>query len=124
MTYSLEEHIWAVEGLMLGAKQTVGKSLRVPTPEERILRAKLIYEEALETIEALGVDFVLGKFIDAGEENYNPEKVLALAKNQTYEKSDRFPGKRTINLLESTDVESREFAVFFAKNNINKFSIL
>jgi len=76
MTYSLEEHIWAVEGLMLGAKQTVGKSLRVPTPEERILRAKLIYEEALETIEALGVDFVLGKFIDAGEENYNPEKVL------------------------------------------------
>ena len=54
----------------------------------------------------------------------NPEKVLALAKNQTYEKSDRFPGKRTINLLESTDVESREFAVFFAKNNINKFSIL
>jgi hypothetical protein len=45
----------------------------------------------------------------------NPEKVLELAKKQTYEKSERFPGKRTINLLESTDAESREFGVFFAK---------
>lgn len=76
MTYTLEEHIDNVETLMRGARQVVGQSLRTPSPEERILRAKLIYEEALETIEALGVDFVLGKFIDAGAENYNPEKVL------------------------------------------------
>lgn len=76
MTYTLENHIFNVGTLMSGARQTIGKSLRTPSPEERILRAKLIYEEALETIEALGIDFVLGKFIDAGEENYNPEKVL------------------------------------------------
>ena len=76
MTYSIEDHIYSVETLMIGARQTVGRSLRTPSPEERILRARLIYEEALETIEALGVDFVLGKFIDAGSENYNPEKVL------------------------------------------------
>ena len=45
----------------------------------------------------------------------NPDKVLELSKKQTYEKSERYPGKRTINLLESTDSETKEFAVFFAK---------
>jgi hypothetical protein len=45
----------------------------------------------------------------------NPDKVLALSKKQKYEKSKRFPGKRTINLLQSFDPETREFAVFFAK---------
>jgi hypothetical protein len=45
----------------------------------------------------------------------NPDKVLELSKKQTYEKSDRYPGKRTINLLESTDEETNNFAVFFAK---------
>lgn len=45
----------------------------------------------------------------------NPDKVLALSKKQTYEKSERYPGKRTINLLESFDPETKEFAVFFAK---------
>jgi hypothetical protein len=45
----------------------------------------------------------------------NPNKVLELAKRQTYEKSERYPGKRTINLLESFDPETKEFAVFFAK---------
>lgn len=50
----------------------------------------------------------------------NPNKVLELSKKQIYEKSDRFPGKRTINLLQSTDAESREFAVFFAKRIANE----
>jgi len=45
----------------------------------------------------------------------NPDKVLELSKQQTYEKSQRYPGKRTINLLESTDPVTREFGVFFAK---------
>jgi hypothetical protein len=45
----------------------------------------------------------------------NPDKVLELSKRQTYEKSERYPGKRTINLLESTDLETKEFGVFFAK---------
>ena len=45
----------------------------------------------------------------------NPDKVLELSKKQTYEKSERYPGKRTINLLESTDTETNNFAVFFAK---------
>lgn len=45
----------------------------------------------------------------------NPDKVVELSKKQTYEKSERYPGKRTINLLESTDPETKEFAVFFAK---------
>lgn len=76
MTYTIQDHIDNVETLMIGARQTVAKSLRIPPPEERILRAKLIYEEALETIEALGVDFVLGKFINGGDVHYNPEKIL------------------------------------------------
>lgn len=45
----------------------------------------------------------------------NPDKVLELANKQTYDKSERYPGKRTINLLESTDPETKEFAMFFAK---------
>jgi hypothetical protein len=45
----------------------------------------------------------------------NPKKVIELANRQTYKGSERFPGKRTINLLESTDAETKEFAVFFAK---------
>jgi hypothetical protein len=45
----------------------------------------------------------------------NPDKVLELSKRQTYEKSERYPGKRTINLLESTDIETNNFAIFVAK---------
>ena len=45
----------------------------------------------------------------------NPEKVLELAKKLTYERSERYPGKRTINLLESTDTEAKNFAMFFAR---------
>lgn len=45
----------------------------------------------------------------------NPGKILALSKKQKYEKTERFPGKRTNNLLESFDPETKEFAVFFAK---------
>jgi hypothetical protein len=45
----------------------------------------------------------------------NPDKILALSKRQIYEKAERYPGKRTINLLEATDPETKEFAVFFAK---------
>jgi hypothetical protein len=50
----------------------------------------------------------------------NPNKVLELSKRQTYDKCDRFPGKRTINLLQSTDPETRNFAVFFAKKIANE----
>lgn len=74
--YLLTEHLDAVRLFMDKAKQTTSFVVRCPSPEERILRAKLIYEEAMETIEALGVDHILGKFVDAGEKNYNPVAVL------------------------------------------------
>lgn len=74
--YALTEHLESVRHFMMEAKQTTSFAVRCPTPEERILRAKLIYEEAMETIEALGVDHILGKFVDAGEKNYNPVAVL------------------------------------------------
>ena len=74
--YLLTEHLDAVREFMVKAKQTTSFAQRIPTPEERVLRAKLIYEEAMETIEALGVDHILGQFVDAGEEHYNPLGVL------------------------------------------------
>lgn len=74
--YLLTEHLDAVRLFMEKAKQTTSFTVRCPSPEERLLRAKLIYEEAMETIEALGVDYILGKFVDAGEDNYNPVAVL------------------------------------------------
>lgn len=74
--YLLTEHLDAVREFMVKAKQTTSFAQRIPTPEERILRAKLIYEEAMETIEALGVDHILGQFVDAGEEHCDLEKIL------------------------------------------------
>lgn len=74
--YSLVDHLTSVRVFMTKAKQTTSFNVRCPSPEERLLRAKLIYEEAMETIEALGVDYILGKFVDAGEESYNPLEVL------------------------------------------------
>ena len=74
--YSIKEHLNAIEDFMLGAGQCVRLLPGVPSPEERILRAKLIWEEARETIEALGVDHILGQFIDAGAEHYDPVAVL------------------------------------------------
>ena len=74
--YSLVDHLTSVRIFMTKAKQTTSFAVRCPSPEERILRAKLIYEEAMETIEALGVDHILGKFVDAGEDNYDPVGVL------------------------------------------------
>lgn len=48
-------HQQRVEAFMRKANQTVPESPELPSPETRVLRAKLILEEALETIEALGV---------------------------------------------------------------------
>jgi predicted HAD superfamily Cof-like phosphohydrolase len=47
-----------IEKFMRDAGQTVRLQPIEPTPEERILRAKLILEEALETCAALGVHVV------------------------------------------------------------------
>ena len=52
---SKSTHQQDVEAFMLRAKQEVPLVPTEPSPEVRILRAKLILEEALETIKALGV---------------------------------------------------------------------
>ena len=49
-----------IEDFMKMADQTVRDKPEMPTEEERILRAKLILEEAIETCEALGVNVFLG----------------------------------------------------------------
>jgi hypothetical protein len=60
----------------------------------------------------------------------NTQLVLDLAKKQEYTGDIRWPGKRTINLLESTDPATKEFGIFFAKKiareifpGINRFVI-
>ena len=45
----------------------------------------------------------------------NPNKVLTLFDRQEYIISPAFPGRRTNNLLDSTDLETKNFARFFAK---------
>lgn len=45
----------------------------------------------------------------------NPDKVVELSKQQHYEQSPMYPGRRTGNLLESSDSETKNFALFFAK---------
>jgi hypothetical protein len=44
-----------------------------------------------------------------------PDKVVNLAKKQSYSRAINYPGQRTDNLLQSNDPATREFAVFFAK---------
>jgi predicted HAD superfamily Cof-like phosphohydrolase len=48
---------------MENAGQEIPDKPCIPSPEVRLLRAKLIFEEAMETIEALGVDIMLSPFI-------------------------------------------------------------
>lgn len=52
-------HQCRVEIFMDKAGQEVPGRPCIPGPEVRLLRAKLIFEEAMETIEALGVDVMI-----------------------------------------------------------------
>jgi len=61
------EHQQSVEWCMRAAMQRVRQKPEIPSEEERILRAKLIFEEAMETIMALGV-CVRHDFADADED--------------------------------------------------------
>ena len=53
---SKTKHQRRVEKLMKKAGQNLPKELTMPTSKERLLRVRLILEECLETIEALGFD--------------------------------------------------------------------
>lgn len=55
------EHYKSVESFMILARQDVPESPCVPWVEVRRLRAKLILEEALETVEALGFMAYVGE---------------------------------------------------------------
>lgn len=55
-----------VEKFMQDAGQTVRLIPSEPTPEERVLRAKLILEEAFETCDALGVEVDVSSYDDEG----------------------------------------------------------
>ena len=80
--YSFQEHFQMNKMIMDKVEQTTSDKLRIPTVEERLLRAKLIFEEALETIAALGVGVYQSRitnefeFHNNGEENYVPKEVL------------------------------------------------
>lgn len=45
----------------------------------------------------------------------NPQKIVNLSLKQEYTISKDYPGKRTGNLLESADLETKQFGLFFAK---------
>jgi predicted HAD superfamily Cof-like phosphohydrolase len=57
------KHQKRIEQFMNLAGQDVPDKPIIPDEETRILRAKLIIEEALETVEALGVDINLVKYL-------------------------------------------------------------
>lgn len=63
-------HQKLVESFMKKAGQDVPEKPTIPSKEVRLLRAKLILEEALETIWALGIDDILvkgGKLSSVGD---------------------------------------------------------
>lgn len=45
----------------------------------------------------------------------NPKKILTLFEKQKFYSAENYPGKRTENLCESKDTETKDFALFFAK---------
>lgn len=61
------QHYLRITRFMELAGQTVRTKPAIPTLEERKLRAKLILEEALETVEALGFDTCLNEPFPIGE---------------------------------------------------------
>lgn len=62
------EHQQRVELLMRKANQSVPPIVTPPTPEVAVLRARLILEEALETIEALGVSIYIDSYIQEDDD--------------------------------------------------------
>lgn len=64
--FAKSHHQQNVEAFMLRAKQEVPLIPTVPYPDVRVLRAKLILEEALETIAALGVNVSVCTSDDSG----------------------------------------------------------
>jgi hypothetical protein len=62
-------------------------------------------------------DHVFKNYI-VSRNNYfkHPDKVVEISSRQQYERSTLYPGLRTQNLLESTDLETQQFAVNFANN--------
>lgn len=72
----MRSHLQArVDNFMIAAEQGVPESLTVPDEKTRKLRAKLILEEALETIEALGFYCETGEITRANS-NYDSEGVV------------------------------------------------
>ena len=59
LAFARSPHQQRVEAFMRGAKQEVPLRPTVPSDAVLILRAKLIFEEALETINALGVQILV-----------------------------------------------------------------
>lgn len=70
-------HYDRVKAFMQNAGQATPEGLAVPDAETRILRAKLILEEALETVEALGVQ------VDTAEGTRIDREALAFAATET-----------------------------------------
>lgn len=50
----------------------------------------------------------------------NPDKVLSLFDKQEFKQFNSCPGRRSNNLLESTDNDTRNFALFFAQKICNE----
>ena len=56
----MNKHIENVKEFHRHAKQGIADRPNIPSEKVRLLRAKLILEEAIETIHAMGVDFGVG----------------------------------------------------------------
>ena len=68
-------HQARIEEFMLKARQTVPNKPTIPDDKVCILRAKLIYEEAMETIRALGVSPVYVFKVEAAGVNIPPFQI-------------------------------------------------
>ena len=69
------EHYKSVESFMILARQDVPESPGIPSIEVRLLRARLILEEAVETVMALGFDVNVDENVVRLENAYDPDLI-------------------------------------------------
>lgn len=115
-------HQLMVDEFMMKAGQRLPTVPSLLTPEERVLRAKLIYEEALETIAALGIA-VYHRFERAREDGSIPTEFRLDSKPNLIEIIDGCCDLKvvTTGTLSALGIPDVRFQKLVDDNNLAKF---
>jgi len=106
----LTDHAHRVHAFMLRAKQTTPTMPTLPDEKTRLLRAKLIMEEALETIEALGVTVVTDQTVDEMKLVYDIAADVSQSKTEDEQTTKLLAWVRKLAPMKAIDRKKLQFA--------------